>query len=160
MKLAYALSAILLFCSVSAHAATPSPVKSIPAYSGHDGIIPQLPPGMNMMAGYITIRNNSKKPLVLISFSSPLFKRVEAHQTVNKSGMLAMKKQALLTVPAESRLQLKPGGIHFMLIGPKRPLQLSETVRILCETDNQQRIKLELTVRPLSSTHKTGHHHH
>jgi len=158
MKLIYALPAILLFCSAASHSAE-LPVKSVPAFSGHDGLIPQLPPGMNVMAGYITIRNNSKKPLVLTGFSSPRFKRVEAHQTVNRNGMLGMQKQLSLTVPAKSRLQLKPGGIHFMLIGPKRPLQLSETVRILCETGNKQKVTFELTVRPLSSTHKSGHHH-
>jgi len=153
----YSLAALCLASLLVSLDVVALPDTSIP-YSYHQGTIPQLPPGVSVMAGYITIKNNSNKALVLLKFSSKHFSRVEVHKTINKGGILSMQRQMTLTVAAHSNLTLKPGGLHFMLIGPNRPLPLNQSVNILCETSNHKRLRLTLIVKPLIPG--TSHKHH
>ena len=152
---------LVLYTSSNLIARTLLPEGSTPV-SGFNGSIPQLPPGMSVMAGYIKLQNPNKVPVLITSLSSTLFNRVEIHKTISKNGMLSMQKQNTLIIPANGSVILKPGGLHLMLIGPKRPLRLNETVIILIKTKRAYNAKLKFVVKSSTGNadaHKHHHHH-
>ena len=107
--------------------------------------IPEAPPMVPTMAGYFKLDNLSDTPIVLVSISSPSFKRVELHRTEIIEGMARMKPQDRVAVPANGTLLFKPGSYHLMLKEPVETLFEGDTVRLQFQFDHGQ--KLDVTAR-------------
>ena len=84
--------------------------------------IRQAPPGINVLAGYLTLQNLTGKPLDLKSITSPDFAATEMHRSFVKDGQEQMEPVPTLTLPAHGSVEFKPGGYHVMLIQPKKNL--------------------------------------
>ncbi|VAW64609.1 hypothetical protein MNBD_GAMMA09-967 [hydrothermal vent metagenome] len=84
--------------------------------------IPEAPPGAGVLAGFMEIHNSGNQDIIIQQISSPTFKRVEMHLSVETNGTASMQPQKTLTVPANSKLILKSGGFHLMLIEPEKRL--------------------------------------
>ena len=117
--------------------------------------IPQSPPGMDMMAGYATFHNRGTGPVIVTGAASPVFGRVEFHRTVHEGGMARMKHLPRLRLEGGSRVHLEPGGLHLMLMAPRRRLAPGDEVEITFTTAGGQRVQARFTVRP-----RNGAHHH
>ncbi|HHZ88386.1 MAG TPA: copper chaperone PCu(A)C [Chromatiaceae bacterium] len=88
------------------------------------------PPNAKVMAGYLTLRNQADIPLRLMRVSSPDFKRIEIHQSLNQDGMARMIALPHLHLAAQGTLRLEPGGSHLMLIEPTRKLFINRSVTL------------------------------
>jgi periplasmic copper chaperone A len=86
------------------------------------------PPGINIAAGYMTIRNNSAAADRLVSVSSPAAAKVETHVHIKDGDIVRMREVKGYEVPAKGVLELKPGGAHLMFVDLKRPFKDGETV--------------------------------
>lgn len=64
----------------------------------------------------------------LLSGSSPAAAVVELHTHVMESGVAKMRQIPAIDVPAGGKVELKPGGLHIMLINLKAPLKAGETL--------------------------------
>jgi hypothetical protein len=96
----------------------------------------------------MTIQNEGQKADRLRSATSPAAEAVELHETVNANGVMRMVAQPDgWAVEPGSRLELKPGGKHVMLIGLLRPLQPGDTVEITLQFDNAGPIQVQVPVR-------------
>lgn len=89
-----------------------------PAVGASHVWIREAPPGVSVMAGYMTLSNFTGKPLVLRDISSSDFGSVMLHRTVEKDGMDSMEAVQDLVIPAHGRVVLAPGGYHLMLMQP------------------------------------------
>lgn len=114
---------LLLCCAL---AATSEP-ESLQA---KDAWVRAAPPGVTMLAGYLTLRNTGKAPVRLTGVSSPDFARVELHRSVLKDGLARMRPVDSLVLPAGGEVRLEPGGYHLMLIQPARALGPGDTVQL------------------------------
>jgi len=121
--------------------------------------IRQAPPVATVTAGYLTIHNPNEKPLVLEGADSPLFARVEFHRTRMDGGMAAMERQASVTIPPHGRVEFAPGGLHLMLFGPEKLLQVGEAVTINLRFEGGRNLPVSFSVRSWSGE-KTQHGHH
>ena len=74
--------------------------------------------------------NRGKTPDALIAATADVAERVEVHETRNMSGMMMMEKVAKVELAPGSRVELKPGSYHLMLIGLKRSLTPGQTVNL------------------------------
>ncbi|HFC53127.1 MAG TPA: copper chaperone PCu(A)C [Gammaproteobacteria bacterium] len=122
--------------------------------------IREAPPVVKVMAGYLTIHNPTEEEMVLEGAESPLFDRIEIHRTEMKGGMAGMERQQGVTIPARGRVEFAPGGLHLMLMGPKKPLAAGSTATITLHFKGGQTLPVQFTVRAGgdgSSQH--GHHH-
>ncbi len=117
--------------------------------------IPQSPPGMEMMAGYATFHNRGTGPVTITGAASPAFGRVELHRTVHEGGMARMKRVPHLRIEAGGRVRLEPGGLHLMLMAPRRRLAPGDEVEITFTTAGGRGVQARFTVRP-----RNGAHHH
>jgi len=70
----------------------------------------------SLTAGYFTLVNDGRVPLVLASVSCPLAADTRMHTTVRDRGIVSMHEVDHFDVPARSRLRFRPGGNHLMLI--------------------------------------------
>ncbi len=119
--------------------------------------IRQAPPVAKVMAGYLKIHNPTDKALVLQGAESSLFDKVEIHRTEMKDGMAGMKRQKYLEIPAHGQVEFAPGGLHLMLIGPKKAFSAGDTVSITLLFEGGQTLPVQFTVRPMGGA---GQHHH
>ncbi len=122
--------------------------------------IREAPPVAEVMAGYLTIHNPAEEAVVLEGAESPLFDRIEIHRTGMKGGMAGMERQQGVTIPARGRVEFAPGGLHLMLMGPKKPLAAGSTATITLHFKGGQTLPAQFTVRAGgdgSSQHRHPH---
>jgi len=67
---------------------------------------------------YATITNSGEEQDSLIEVTSDAVRRIEMHETVTSGSSGKMIHAEEIDLPAGSTVELKPGGLHLMLIGP------------------------------------------
>lgn len=96
-------------------------------------------PGMPGMGGtsaiYFTLRNNGDEPEALIGVRSDVAESLEIHETRIENDIARMVAIPRLEVPAGGQVQLRPGGLHIMVMGLQRALRTGDrfTVELLFE---------------------------
>lgn len=130
---------VFLFLVSTTHAADTLTIEN--AWS------PEAPPVAKVMAGYMKIYNPGDSDIKIKSAESKLFKRVEIHLTEMKNGMMRMIKQDYLNIKAKGYVELKPGGLHMMLINNLKPIKAGSNIDLTLSLDNGETIDLELLVK-------------
>jgi periplasmic copper chaperone A len=108
----------------------------LPAFAGdcmprvEGGWIRLLPGGMPMHAGFGRIVNACEAPVVVTNAHSPAYGSVELHETRIVDGVSRMRAVPELQVAGGGAAEMKPGGLHLMLMAPTRPLQPGAKVEI------------------------------
>ncbi len=127
----------------------------------HDAWVPEAPPVVKTMAGYLVVKNPTDKEVSIIKVSSPDFRTVEMHKSIIKEGMARMIKQDKVVIRAKSQVEFKSGGLHLMLIGAKRRLKAGNEIPLTFEFDNGKKFSTKAIVKPASAdTMDHSHHHH
>lgn len=80
-------------------------------------------PGRGMAPGYLTLTNNGTEPLRIDRIESPQFGRIEIHETTNVGQVSRMRKLEALPLPANSSVELAPGGLHLMLFSAQQDVE-------------------------------------
>lgn len=97
---------------------------------------------------FMTIVNAGGTADRLVSGQSSAAKSVELHETTEEDGIMKMRPvPGGFEIPANGRLELKPGGKHVMLIGLTAALAAGQTVEITLNFEKSGAIKLEVPVR-------------
>lgn len=109
--------------------------------------IQNLPPTVPVRAGYMSISNTGSEAVRILSISSDAFSNVEVHQTIMQDGMMHMEQVPALTIEPNSQLDLKPGGIHLMLMQPLEPTRPGDKIRITFELSDGSQQSPVFTVR-------------
>ena len=84
---------------------------SRPAAAGTNGI------------GYMVLANHGRSADALVKVESPLAERVEMHSSAMTGGVMSMKAETRVAVPAGGQATFGPGAYHLMLIGLKKTLK-------------------------------------
>ena len=92
--------------------------------------VQEAPPNAKVLAAYLEINNSSAKTQVITAVSSAAFDRVEIHRTIVDRNMARMELLKELTILPYTAIYLKPGGVHFMLIGARKRVQAGDSVPI------------------------------
>lgn len=88
------------------------------------------PPNAKMLAAYGQLQNNTNHNKKLIGAFSPDFHMTEIHKTIIDDGMAKMVHQPEQTIAPKDTLIFKPGGLHIMLMHPKRKITVGDSVKI------------------------------
>lgn len=104
--------------------------------------------GMGMVsAAYMRLRNNGSAADRLLRAESDVAQAVELHISEMQGGVMTMRPIEYIEVPANGEAELKPGGMHVMLIGLKRELKAGETVSLVLVFEKAGRINVQAEVR-------------
>jgi copper(I)-binding protein len=116
------------------------------ALSFSQAMVPQAPPGAQVMAGFMQIANNSEQDIDIIAVSSPQFESVEMHLSKDVDGIARMLPQHQLSIKSGEQLILKPGSYHLMLIKPVKTLNYGDTVELNFSLSTEQTQTLQVPV--------------
>ena len=85
------------------------------------------PPVATVGVVYFTLKNDSQKSDRLLKLSTSIADKAEVHRTEVLDGIARMREVAVLHVDAGQALEFKPGGMHVMLVGLRKPLVAGQT---------------------------------
>jgi copper(I)-binding protein len=153
VQLWLSLAACLLTVGPLAHGAEVNRPASMQVQDAWARQAPMMPP-MDQMhtasgtgAVYVTLRNGGSDPDALLGATSDAAEHVELHETIREGDVMRMRPVAKLEVPAGGVLEMKPGGIHIMLINLKRELRPGDRVPVTLTFAHAAPVSLEVPVR-------------
>ena len=87
-------------------------------------------PGAPTGAAFMVLKNTGSEDDRLISASSDIAARVELHTHINQDGVMKMRQVQQIELAAGGTTELKPGGLHIMLIDVPKRLHVDDEVGI------------------------------
>ncbi len=98
--------------------------------------IKMMPPGAKVSLIYGDIYNQDKTSIHLQEIKSSIAE-LEIHEMIAEHGQMKMRKIPSLEIGANKTVALSPKGLHLMLIGLKRDLNLNEKIDITFKIKNE-----------------------
>ena len=108
---------------------------------------PAIPGAESNAGGYVTIVNRGPSPDALVGATADVAERVELHETRSMSGVMMMEPVAKVEVAPGTRVELRPGSYHLMLIGLKAALKPGQTVTLRLRFERAGALTARATVR-------------
>jgi copper(I)-binding protein len=85
----------------------------------------------DMTATFGTLQNTGAAPITIVSAKTSASSRTELHEVVEGSGAMTMRpKKGGFTIPAGQKLELKPGGLHIMIMDLKKSVASGDEVTV------------------------------
>src|SRR5512138_100270 len=110
--------------------------SSLPAQSAspllvENAWIRKPPPGLEAVALYFTARNPSKdRNVLIIGVRSSLAAHSMIHESSTVDGQSRMRMKQEVSVPGSKSVTFAPGGLHVMLMGLRKPLEVGDEVPV------------------------------
>jgi copper(I)-binding protein len=119
------------------------------------------PGGAKVGSGYMRIVNWGAEPDRLVGGTATVAARVEVHESSIVDGVARMRpvEGGLLIGPGET-VELKPSGLHAMLVDLARPLKDGETIRGTLVFEKAGTVAIEYRVGGIGAQSASGDHHH
>ena len=112
-----------------------------------DAYVRAVPPGQPNSASFMMLNNGSDHDRALVAAKSPAAKVVELHTHTMVDGMMRMRQVPKIDLPAGKMVELKPGGLHVMLIGLTQDLKPGANVPVTLTFDDGSETTIEAPVK-------------
>ena len=103
--------------------------------------------GGGTSAVYMVIRNVGRQADRLLEESTPAAEAVETHVSEERDGVMVMSRVDGIDIPARGAAELKPGGLHIMLINLKQDLVAGDTIPLTLVFEQTGKVELSVPVR-------------
>ncbi len=113
----------------------------------HDAWVREAPAGRKVTAAFLVAENPGKSPRSIVSATSDAAETVELHEMKQVGSTMEMSPVKSIEVPAGGKTELKPGGLHVMMFGLKKPLAEGDTVMVTLVLDNGTKVNVAAQVR-------------
>jgi len=122
----------------------------------------EVPPNMKTSAGFLTMMNKGSVDHKLVAAESPATGMVELHTHINDNGVMRMRPVKEMPIPAGGKTELKPGGLHLMLMKLKQPLKAGEKmpITLIFEDGSKKEIQAEVRRFDMMMKHDMKHDMH
>lgn len=137
----------LLICAALIGSAMPSACARECVPQVREGWVRLSPGGMPMQAGFGRIQNSCPMPVTIVAARSPAYGSVQLHETRIVQGVSRMRAVPELRIGPDGSAVLKPGGLHLMLMQPRKPLKAGSKVAIEFELEGGGVLRGEFVVR-------------
>ncbi len=118
-----------------------------------DAWVREVPPTSKMSAAYMVIENKGKEADKLVDASNNVSEITELHETIEGK----MRRVKAIEIPAGGKAELKPGGLHVMLINLKKPLKEGDTVELTLKFEKSGEVKVQAPVKKGMGGHMHRH---
>ena len=112
-------------------------------------------PGQKVSGAYMQIRSDVDARLVGVS--SPAVPRVEVHEMKMDGDVMRMREVSAVEVPAGKSVELKPGGLHIMLMGLKAPLKQGDKFPLKLKFEKAGEVTVTVNVEGPGASHDMKH---
>ena len=102
--------------------------------------------GMNS-AVYFVIQNHNAQADELIGAASDAADAVEIHESTMEGDVMMMNRVEAIALEPSTKVELKPGGYHVMLIGLKQDLNAGDEIEVTLQFRNAPDLTIKATVR-------------
>lgn len=135
------LTALALASACHAHGVTAGDLEII-----HPSI-PAPPASAKAAGGHMGIRNDGDAPDRLIGVEMDAANHVMLHTTeIGSDGVARMIHLDLIEIPPGETVLLQPGGMHVMMMGLRRALDVGELIPATLVFQNAGRVEVEFIV--------------
>lgn len=111
-------------------------------------------------AAYLTIVNHGEAVALLVGAATPVAEHAGLHTHLMEQGIMKMRPlEAVEVAPGEPTV-FKPGGLHIMLMGLRRPLKEGETFPLTLTFRNAGPLEVEVPVLGATSMGHGDHMEH
>lgn len=100
-----------------------------------------------MTGGFGRFVNDCDAPVEVVSATSPGFAEVSLHETTQVDGVNRMREVSAMALPAGGDVELRPGGLHLMLMQPVQPLRAGARLPLVFGLRDGRQIHAALEVR-------------
>lgn len=112
-----------------------------------DAWVRAAPPTASVMAGYLTLGNDTDTVMTVTGVASPSFERVEMHDMTHENGVMRMRKLDQIEIAPGGTAELAPGGRHLMLIQPKGVFAVGDEIEVTLTICGEHAQVVKLPVR-------------
>lgn len=141
MKLRLLVALIALsFASAFAHDYSAGSLKI-----GHPHALPTAP-AQSIGGGYLKLVNTGSTVDRLLSASTPVAQSVQLHSMKMEGDVMRMREVGSIDVPAGQTVELKPGGLHLMLVGLKAPLVAGQRFPLKLTFEKAGEVTVDMSV--------------
>lgn len=102
--------------------------------------------------------NNTGPADQLVSASSPAAAEVQLHTMKMDGNVMQMRELKQIDVPANTLVELKPGGLHLMLMNIKSPLKPGDMVAVKLKFAKAGELEVKLPVKAMGGNHHGAKH--
>jgi len=147
------LICVLLSLLAAGHAAggDAAPPHRAPALVVDGAWLRAPAPGTDVGAAYFTVRNTGPRDAVVVGITCPVAAMAMFHETTIEGGVSRMRPRQQLEVAPGQAVVLKPGGLHVMLHGLKRALEVGEQVPLMLQLASGEELAVSAQVRPVGA---------
>lgn len=101
-----------------------------------------------MTAAYFTIHNNYSVADTLLSVSTQSAVDSQIHESfAGEDGIMGMREIGMVPIEANSNAELKPGGIHIMVIRPQNDITEGDSVDFVLQFSKLGSLDIRLPVQ-------------
>ncbi len=122
----------------------------------HHAYARATPPNAATSAVFAEIMNRSENDRVIVSASTEAAGKVELHDVIKEGDVMKMRQIESITVPANGKVELKPGSLHIMLFDLTQPLVEGEAIDVQITFANGQEQTFNAPIKKVMS----GMKHH
>jgi copper(I)-binding protein len=118
-------------------------------------------PAQKMSGGFMKIENDSTAADKLISASSSVSKSMELHTMSMDNNVMRMREVKSIDLPAKSKVELRPGGLHLMFIDLNKQLKAGDIipVKLKFEKAGEVEVKFQVMGNKPPDHGQPGHDH-
>lgn len=110
---------------------------------------------------YLTIENKGAMPDRLLAARGDVAGRIELHTHNMVDGVMQMRPVEAIEVPAGGKVELKPGGLHIMLLGLKAPLAKDQRFPLTLVFERAGEVAVDVVIDAAgAAAPTTGHMKH
>jgi len=115
------------------------------------------PPAAPTGAGYMSLTNEGREADRLVEITSPIAGRAEIHTMEIVGDVFRMRWQKDgVELPPGKTVELKPGGVHVMLLELKQPIRPGTKVPVTLVLQRAGKVDVELLAAPIGATSAPG----
>ena len=114
-------------------------------------------PNAEVGGAFVTVTGTTADRL--LSAASPVAGHVALHRTVDDNGVMKMLPVETLPVGPGAPIEMKPGGLHIMLMQLKAPLQLGATFPLTLIFEKAGPVTTQVMVEAAGASGPTMHAH-
>lgn len=130
-----------------------SPIEIEEAY------VRAVPPTQANTAAFMRLINTSDQDISLVAAQAAASAVTELHTHLEVEGVMQMRQIDQIIIPAQGQAELRPGGLHVMLIGLNKALTEGEMTSLQLRFSDDSNIEIELPVKSvMSGMMQHGHH--
>ena len=118
------------------------------------------PPGAKVAAAYLTIENRGLQEDRLQGAKTDAAGSVAGHETAEENGIARMRPVPDLRVAAGATLEMRPGGVHLMLMELRAPIRQGDQFSVTLDFANAGKLTVPLAVAPIGAAGPDAHSDH